>query len=217
MHTTYTPRPNFHPFRSMMNRVTPSPPPFLKSTLNDPKWPWHDDEQIFSCANFSERCTKNDPKWPCMTCSWWKIPTYICYIHTWGPHFRMLYTVRWAFFNYGPIFGKGARINDPKWHWHVQGKKYQPACYIYPPRPKVSSFSFYDEQFFSYSPIFGKGHWMTPNGLDMFKVRNTNMHDAYTPGPNFRVFRSMMSRFWVTAQFSERCTEWPQMTLTCSR
>ncbi len=44
-------------------------------------------------------------------------------------------------------------------------------------------------------------------------------HACYTHhwGPNFRPFRSTLSQFWVMAQFSEKCTEWPQMTLTCSR
>ena len=106
---------------------------------------------------------------------------------------------------------------------------------------------------------------MTPNDLDMFKVKTTNMHAIctaeaqifvrftlravfelrpyfwknapndpkwpwhvqgqkyqnayyiYPCWPNFRPFRSTISRFWVTTQFSEKCTEWPQMTLTCSR
>ena len=35
--------------------------------------------------------------------------------------------------------------------------------------------------------------------------------------PNFRLFHFMMSHFSVTAQFWEKCTEWPQMTMTCSR
>ncbi len=31
--------------------------------------------------------------------------------------------------------------------------------------------------------------------------------------PTFRPIGSMMSRFWVTAQFWEKCTEWPQNDL----
>ncbi len=134
------------------------------------------------------------------------------------------------------------------------------------PRPKFSSISLYDEPFLSYGPIFGKVHRMTPNALDMFKVKNTKMHITNTPeaqifvrfdlrwavleiqrnfrksapnnpnwpwhvqsqkyqhacyiqplGPNFRPFCSTRSGFWVAAQFSEKCTEWPQITLTCSR
>ena len=135
-----------------------------------------------------------------------------------------------------------------------------------PPRPKFSSVSLYDEPFLSYGPIFGKVHRMTPNDLDMFKVKNTNMHVTYTPeaqifvlfalrsavfelwrnfqksapndhkwpwhvqgqkyqyacyihprGPCFCLFRSTMSCFRVTPLLSEKCTEWPQMTLTCPR
>ena len=50
-----------------------------------------------------------------------------------------------------------------------------------PLRPKVSSVLLYDEAFLSYGPMFGKVHWMTPNDLDMFKVKNTKMHVTYTP------------------------------------
>ncbi len=46
---------------------------------------------------------------------------------------------------------------------------------------------------------------MTPNDLDIFKVKNTKLHATYTPwGPYFLSFRSTMSRFWVMAQFSEK-------------
>ncbi len=42
------------------------------------------------------------------------------------------------------------------------------------------------------------------------------MHSPYTPEIQI-FFHSTMSRFWVTAQFLEKCTEWPQMNLTWSR
>ncbi len=48
-----------------------------------------------------------------------------------------------------------------------------------PQRPKFSSVSLYDEPFSIYRPIFGKVHQMTPNDLDMFQVKNTNM--VHTP------------------------------------
>ena len=38
--------------------------------------------------------------------------------------------------------------------------------------PKFPSVSLYDEPFLSCGPIFGKVHQMTPNDLDMFKVRS---------------------------------------------
>ena len=41
-----------------------------------------------------------------------------------------------------------------------------------------------------------------------------------TPPPrskNFCPFRSMMSCFWITAQYWEKCTEWPQTTMTFSK
>ncbi len=46
-------------------------------------------------------------------------------------------------------------------------------------RPKFSSVSFYNELFSRYGTILGKVHQMTPNDLDMFKVKNTNMHTTY--------------------------------------
>ena len=57
-----------------------------------------------------------------------------------------------------------------------------PTCMLHtPPRPKFSSILLHDEQLLTYGPIFGKVHWMKPNDLDMFKVKNTNMHATYTP------------------------------------
>ena len=57
-----------------------------------------------------------------------------------------------------------------------------PICMLQtPPRPKFSSVSLYDEPFSIYRPIFGKVHRMTPNHLDMFKVKNTNMCATNTP------------------------------------
>ena len=39
----------------------------------------------------------------------------------------------------------------------------------------------------SYGPILGKVHWMTSNDIDMFKLKNTNMHATYTPDAQFFV------------------------------
>ena len=57
-----------------------------------------------------------------------------------------------------------------------------PTCMLQIPlRPKFLSVSLYDEPFSIYRPIFGKVHRMTPNHLDMFKVKNTKMHITHTP------------------------------------
>ncbi len=57
-----------------------------------------------------------------------------------------------------------------------------PTCMLHaPPRPKFSSVSLYVELFLSYGAIFGKVHQMTPNDLDMFKVKTTSMHVICTP------------------------------------
>ncbi len=95
-----------------------------------------------------------------------KLPTRM--LHTpRGPNFREFCSMMSHFLSYSPIFRKVHQ--NAKWPWHIQGQKYQHACY------------------------------------------------THTRGPNFRPFRSTMSRFWVMVQFSEKCTEWPKMTLTCSR
>ena len=63
-----------------------------------------------------------------------------------------------------------------------------PTCMLNtPPRPKFTTVSLYDEKFFSYGPIYGKVHRMTPNHLDMFKVKNTNMRATNTPGAQISV------------------------------
>ena len=61
-----------------------------------------------------------------------------------------------------------------------------PTCMLHtPPMSKFSSVSLHDEPFLSYGPIFGKVYRMTPNDLDMFKVKHTNMHATCTPRPKF--------------------------------
>ncbi len=86
-------------------------------------------------------------------------------LHTpWSPNFRPFCSTMIRFELQAN--GKVHQMN-PNLPWHVQGQKYQHACYI------------------------------------------------HARGPNFHPFRSMMSRLWVTGQFSEKCTEWPQMTSTC--
>ncbi len=46
--------------------------------------------------------------------------------------------------------------------------------------PQFSSVSLYDKPILNYGPIFGNVHQMTPNDLDMFKIKNTDMHVTYT-------------------------------------
>ncbi len=64
-------------------------------------------------------------------------------------------------------------------------------------------------------PFWGKVHRMTPDAFDMFKVKNTMLHtlpDAQIFGRSF--YDEPLSSY---GPFLERCTEWPQITLTCSR
>ena len=152
--------------------------------------------------------------------------------------------------------------------FHSMMSRYRVTPPFYTEWPQFSSVSLYEKLFLSYRVLsnFRKSALNDPNDLDMLKVKNTNMHVTYAPeaqifdrfvlrwavfelqpnfqksalndpkwpwhgqgekyryacyihprGPNFRPFCSMMSRFWVMAQLSEKCTEWPQMTLICSR
>ena len=88
-----------------------------------------------------------------------------------------------------PNFQKSAP-NDPHMTLTCSRSK-TPTCMLHtPPRPKFSSVSLYDKQFLSYGPIFGKSAPNDPNDLDMFKVKNNNMHVGifahfYTPRPKF--------------------------------
>ena len=71
-----------------------------------------------------------------------------------------------------------------------------------PPRPKFPSVSLYNELFSSYSPILGKVHRTTLNGLDKFKVKNTNIHATHIhKASNFCPFRSTINCFWVFCFF----------------
>ncbi len=57
-----------------------------------------------------------------------------------------------------------------------------PLCMLHtPPKPEFSSVSLYNEPFSSYAPLFRKVYRMTPNDLNMFKVKYTNMQATYTP------------------------------------
>ncbi len=94
----------------------------------------------------------------------------------------LCFTLQWAVFELWTNFRKSApqmtltcsRSKIPTWMLHT------------PPRPKFLSVSLYAEPFLSCSPLFGKVHWLTPNNLDMFKVKNTNIHVTYNPlGPKF--------------------------------
>ncbi len=92
-------------------------PNFRKSARNDPKWPWHAQGQKYQHA---------------------------CYIHPRGPDFRPFHSTMSLFFfffflSYGQIFGKGAP-NHPKSPWHVQGPKYQCACYKHSSGPNFRLF-----------------------------------------------------------------------------
>ncbi len=188
MHVKTHRGPNFRPFHSTISR-------------------------FWVMGQFSEKCTE----WPQMilTCSRSKIPT--CKLHTPpGPKFSSISRYDEELLSYGSTFGKYTEW--PQMTLTCSRSKI-PTCMLHTPLgPKFSFVYLYNEPFLSYGPIFGKVHRTTPNDFNMFKVKNTNMHVTYTP--ETQIFLCFVLRwvvFLVTAQFSEKCTEWPQMTLTCSR
>ncbi len=78
------------------------------------------------------------------------------------------------------------------------------------------SISLYGEQFLSYGPIFGKVHRMTPNDLDMSKVKNTNVDARYTPeGQIFVRFTLQQALFELQPNFGKSALNDPKMNLTC--
>ena len=94
------------------------------------------------------------------------------------------FALRWAIFEFRPNFRKSTP-NDQMTLTSSRSKV--PTCMLHTtPRPKFSSVSLYKEPFLSYGPIFWKVHQMTPNDLDMFKVKNTK-HACYNtpPRPKF--------------------------------
>ncbi len=155
MHVTYTPEAQIFFHFALRWAVFEFRPNFWKSASNDPKWSWHVQHQKYQRA---------------------------CYINPQGPNFRpcpfcSTMSRFWVMAN----FWKSAP-NDPKWPWHVQGQKYQHACYTHPRGPNFRPFSSTMSHFWVIRPNFRKMHRMTPNNLDRFKVKNTNIHVTNTPG-----------------------------------
>ena len=70
-------------------------------------------------------------------------------------------------------------MHDLKWPW--QGQKCQHAFSIHPWDPNFPLFHSIMSCFWVTAQFVEKcTEWMTPKDLDMFKVKNTNMHATYT-------------------------------------
>ena len=63
------------------------------------------------------------------------------------------FALRWAVLSYAPFLGKVPR-STLKWRWHVQGQKYQYACYIHHTRPNFHPF--HSKMSVELRPILGK-------------------------------------------------------------
>ncbi len=97
-----------------------------------------------------------------------------CFKHPRGPNFHPFRTTMSRFWVTAQFLEKCTKW--PQMTLTCSRSKIPTHMLHTPPMPKFSSVSLYDESFLSYGPSFGKVHWMTPNGLDLFKVKNTNMH-----------------------------------------
>ena len=142
----------FRPFRSTKSRFKLSPN-FRKSVLNDPKWPWRVQGKKYQHACYIHprgvtpfffrkvhQMNSND-------LGMFKVQyTNIYPTYTPEAHIFVRFALQWTVFELRPIFQKSAP-NDPKWLWHVQGKKYQRASYKHPRVPKFSSVLLYGELF----------------------------------------------------------------------
>ncbi len=89
----------------------PARPNLRKSTLNDPQRPWYVQDKN---TNIHAKYT---PEAQIFFCS----------------------TLGYSVFELQPDFWKNA-ANDSKWPWHLQGQKYQHACYICPRYPDFRPF-----------------------------------------------------------------------------
>ena len=117
------------------------------------------------------------------------------------------FTLRWAIFELWHNLRKSAP-NDPKWPWHVQGQKYQHACYIHPQGPNFQSALLYDEPFLSCGLIFVEEN---SHLVDLKKLSST------PGGRNWANFCSTGTSFQDTAWFSKlaylgmKLGNWPKL------
>ncbi len=190
---TYTPRGlNFPPFRSMMSHFR-----VMVKFLEKCRKVHQNDLDMFNVKNTNINST--------------------CMLYTPKAQIFVLFALQWAdFWKIWPNFRKSV-LND-KWPWYVQGEKYQHACYIHPQGPNFHPFRSTGCFQLHVWPNFRapNNHQSAPNNHQMILTCQHACY-IYRQGPNFCPFHSSLSRFWVMAQFLEKCTEWPQMTLTCSR
>ncbi len=133
---------------------------------------------------------------------------YACYIHVWGPNFRLFFFLElWPFFlvystpndlvmfkvkntnkhaepflSYSPILGKVYRITSKR-PWHIHGKKYPYANKIHPWGQVFLHFalrwSVFCFVFYLVMPLLGKVRWWPQNNLNIFKIKSTNIHTTY--------------------------------------
>ena len=81
-----------------------------------------------------------------------------------------IFTLWWTVFELWSNLGK-VHQRTPKWPWHIQVKGVHMDV-TNTPRTQFSSVSLYNQPFSSYNSILWKcTAWMTPNDLDLFKIK----------------------------------------------
>ncbi len=179
-----------HPFHSMINPFS-SYIPFFEKCAEWPQLHWYVQgkktqiyiiyiptrpkfcfvlvyNELFSSYDpfFSEKCAE----WPqvTLTCSRWKIT--ICILHT-PPRLK-------RFFPFCSTMSLGKRApNDPIMPLTcATSKVHIGILHTSIPKAQFSFVLLYDKLFLSYAPFWEKCTTWPPNDLDMFKVKNTNMH-----------------------------------------
>ncbi len=108
--------------------------------------------------------------------------------------------------SYGPVCKK---CTDQRWPWHFQCQKH-PYFRHMPPRLKCSHILLDEPNLEKRTPNDLKWSWHLqaqkyPYAFHIYPW-NSKYPCSYIIRPNFRLFHSTMSRFWVRAQFGYRMT-----------
>ncbi len=212
-------------------------PFFRKNAPNDRMWPWRVQGQKYqyACdihsrgpnfclfrstmsrfrvtAQFWEKYIERPQK---MTLISSRPTIHICILHTSpSPTFLSISLYDGPFFIYAPT-KKGTEW--PQMTLTYSRQKYQYACYIHPWSPYFSPLPYTLSRFRVTAQVWEKYTKWPKNDLDIFKVKCTHMHSTYIPEAHVFVhFALWWAVFDLRPFIRKDCTEWPQMTLTCSR
>ena len=140
--------------------------------------------------------------------------------YTPGAQIFVCFALWWAVFELRPNFWKSAP-NDPKWPWHVQGQKYQYACYIHPWGPNFRPCFTLRQAVFELRATFRKSAPNDPKWHWHVQSHKYQQHVTYTPEAKIFVRFALQWAVFDLRPTFQTCApndpKWPRMTLTCSR